>query len=120
MSAKITTETEATLQGELDHALAQLRRLERRQQDATTGRSLDLASDLFDNAQAVESREQSHLSVVRLTERVRRLRTALDRLRKGDYGTCEECGEAIPPARLRAIPGVSTCVRCQEQLEQGA
>ena len=48
------------------------------------------------------------------------LRTALDRARKGDYGTCDECGEPIPAARLRALPGVATCVRCQERLERGA
>lgn len=26
---------------------------------------------------------------------------------------CEECGEQIPVARRRAIPGVRTCVNCQ-------
>ncbi|HJP35420.1 MAG TPA: DksA/TraR family C4-type zinc finger protein [Gammaproteobacteria bacterium] len=27
---------------------------------------------------------------------------------------CEECGEAIPHARRRAVPGVRRCVGCQE------
>ena len=26
---------------------------------------------------------------------------------------CEECGEAIPAGRRRALPGVRTCVPCQ-------
>jgi phage/conjugal plasmid C-4 type zinc finger TraR family protein len=26
---------------------------------------------------------------------------------------CEECGEPIPPARRKALPGVRTCVPCQ-------
>lgn len=26
---------------------------------------------------------------------------------------CDECGEAIPEARRRALPGVRTCVSCQ-------
>ncbi len=26
---------------------------------------------------------------------------------------CVECGEEIPPARRRAIPGARTCVQCQ-------
>ncbi len=26
---------------------------------------------------------------------------------------CVECGEAIPEARRRALPGVTTCVNCQ-------
>ena len=27
---------------------------------------------------------------------------------------CEDCGESIPEARRRAVPGVSRCVACQE------
>ena len=26
---------------------------------------------------------------------------------------CVECGEEIPPARRRAMPGVRTCIACQ-------
>jgi phage/conjugal plasmid C-4 type zinc finger TraR family protein len=29
-------------------------------------------------------------------------------------GECEECGEAIPAARRKAVPGVRHCVACQE------
>lgn len=28
---------------------------------------------------------------------------------------CEECGEAIPEARRKAIPGVRLCVNCQAE-----
>ena len=28
---------------------------------------------------------------------------------------CEECGEEIPEARRRAIPGVRLCIDCQEE-----
>lgn len=31
---------------------------------------------------------------------------------------CEECGAAIPEARRLALPGVATCVHCQEINEQ--
>jgi DnaK suppressor protein len=37
---------------------------------------------------------------------------ALERLEKGDYGTCESCGEPIPVARLEAVPYATLCVRC--------
>ncbi|MFA6911407.1 MAG: TraR/DksA C4-type zinc finger protein [Candidatus Cloacimonadaceae bacterium] len=30
---------------------------------------------------------------------------------------CEICGEPIPEARRIAIPGVQTCVNCQERFE---
>lgn len=32
---------------------------------------------------------------------------------------CELCGEEIPNARLSAIPGVKTCVACQQKVESG-
>ena len=56
----------------------------------------------------------------RLVERANRLAEALDRLRFGDYGTCEICGESIAPGRLRAIPEVTTCVVCQDAEERRA
>ncbi len=31
---------------------------------------------------------------------------------------CELCGEAIPKARRKAIPGVRLCVACQAELEK--
>ncbi|MCG5031484.1 DksA/TraR family C4-type zinc finger protein [Mesosutterella sp. OilRF-GAM-744-9] len=31
---------------------------------------------------------------------------------------CEECGEEIPEARRRALPGVRLCVRCQEKVDR--
>lgn len=30
---------------------------------------------------------------------------------------CEDCGEMIPEARRRAVPGVRRCVRCQEEVD---
>lgn len=31
---------------------------------------------------------------------------------------CEECGEEIPEARRRALPGVRLCVSCQEERDK--
>jgi phage/conjugal plasmid C-4 type zinc finger TraR family protein len=31
---------------------------------------------------------------------------------------CEECGEPIPAARRRALPGARTCVGCQSQRDR--
>ena len=30
---------------------------------------------------------------------------------------CVECGEEIPEARRKALPGVTTCVACQETID---
>ena len=75
-------------------------------------------ADEVDEIQANEGREIGFATRTLLVERVHRLRTALDHLREGDYGTCVECGEAIAPARLNAVPEVETCVRCQDRIER--
>jgi phage/conjugal plasmid C-4 type zinc finger TraR family protein len=31
---------------------------------------------------------------------------------------CERCGQPIPEARRKAVPGVRKCVRCQEEEER--
>jgi RNA polymerase-binding transcription factor DksA len=35
------------------------------------------------------------------------------RLAEGTYGTCEQCGAAIPRERLLALPTARTCVQCR-------
>jgi DnaK suppressor protein len=75
-------------------------------------------ADEVDEIQENELREISFATRTLLVGRVQRLRAALDRLRDGEYGICVECGEAIAPARLRAMPEVQTCVRCQDRLER--
>ncbi len=38
---------------------------------------------------------------------------ALEKIAAGTYGTCERCGQAIPKARLRAIPQARLCIACK-------
>jgi DnaK suppressor protein len=75
-------------------------------------------ADEVDGIQVNEQREIGFATRELLVERVNKLSSALDRLDEGDYGTCVECGEAIAPARLRVMPEVETCVRCQDRLER--
>jgi RNA polymerase-binding transcription factor DksA len=75
-------------------------------------------ADEVDEIQAAEHREIGFATRELLVDRVNRLRAALDRLELGEYGTCSECGEPIAPARLRALPEVETCVRCQDRIER--
>ncbi|EGF32532.1 C4-type zinc finger protein, DksA/TraR family [Oxalobacteraceae bacterium IMCC9480] len=43
---------------------------------------------------------------------------ALGRIKAGTYGTCTACDEAIPLARLRAMPSAHFCIGCQSKSEQ--
>ncbi len=41
------------------------------------------------------------------------------RITSGESEThCQECGEEIPEARRRAMPGARTCVGCQSALDR--
>jgi DnaK suppressor protein len=42
---------------------------------------------------------------------------AIDRLREGTYGRCEDCGRAITRARLAVIPYARRCMECETQQE---
>ena len=46
-----------------------------------------------------------------LTE-IAQIETALERIADGTYGDCVTCGEAIPPARLEAVPQAAQCIKC--------
>ncbi len=45
---------------------------------------------------------------------------ALEKIEEGTYGVCDECGEPVPLARLRALPWAIRCVRCQEKHEESS
>lgn len=44
---------------------------------------------------------------------------ALDRVERGTFGQCAECGEPISKPRLQAIPYARHCIRCARKLEGG-
>jgi DnaK suppressor protein len=40
---------------------------------------------------------------------------ALQRIEKGTYGICRDCGEPIAEPRLNAIPWTRVCISCKEK-----
>ncbi len=44
-----------------------------------------------------------------------RVKEAITRIDKGEYGICELCGEPIKKERLEAVPYSSMCVKCASQ-----
>ena len=50
---------------------------------------------------------------------VQRRRSGMDGKTVADSAECcAACGEAIPEARRRALPGVQTCIDCQTEIER--
>ncbi len=59
---------------------------------------------------------------LRLRDRERRLigkiKDALSRIEDGTFGICEECGEDISEARLKARPVTTRCIDCKQNQEK--
>ena len=78
----------------------------------------DASGDLTD--QATVEGDQSVLLRIRERERglIVKIREALDRIERGTYGICEECGEAISERRLMARPVATLCIGCKVSQEK--
>jgi DnaK suppressor protein len=108
------------LEQELETAISRLRPLNRAMAVEELPRGIGCSchfADEVDTIQASESREIALATRELLVTRVNHLSVALDQLDEGEYGTCGECGEPVAPARLRFMPEVQRCVRCQDRLE---
>jgi len=70
---------------------------------------------------AVNSYEKEFLLSLSDLERQELLQIdeALQRIRRGDYGVCQQCGAEIPSKRLEVAPWARHCVRCQDLEERG-
>jgi RNA polymerase-binding transcription factor len=75
-------------------------------------------ADQVDASRSREERETSSATRRVLIDKANKLAEALQRLERGEYGNCEECGGPIGLARLRATPEATTCVECQGSLER--
>jgi DnaK suppressor protein len=67
------------------------------------------------------SMESERSFTLRIRDRERKLiakiEEALRRLEDGSYGVCEECGEKIGAARLKARPVTTLCIDCKSVQE---
>jgi len=48
---------------------------------------------------------------------IKKIRKALNRIAKGTFGVCEECGEKISVKRLKARPVTTQCIDCKTKEE---
>ncbi len=71
----------------------------------------DAGSDAMEQEQVFQRASQG-------SDYLAELDLALKRIDAGIYGTCEECGNAIPVKRLEAYLAASLCVECKSRLEK--
>jgi DnaK suppressor protein len=54
----------------------------------------------------------------RLRQELANVAHALEKIQKGTYGNCDNCGKPIDPARLEALPQASLCMDCKALLSK--
>lgn len=78
----------------------------------------DVAQDLADKAESSYTKE----FLLNLSDTERRQLLQIDEairtLDKGNYGLCQNCGQAISKKRLEALPWATHCIDCQQKLER--
>lgn len=92
----------------------------KRTQEANRRGNDDGPLDLADTATELYTQEFNYSLSENDRAQLALVDAALSRMDEGAYGECEECGEKISDARLKAIPWAIYCIECQEEKEAEA
>jgi RNA polymerase-binding transcription factor DksA len=65
-----------------------------------------------DSSQVTAERGEAEALAKSLEETLNEVENALGKFDDGSYGTCENCGQPIAPARLEAQPAARFCINC--------
>jgi len=88
--------------------------LQESMQDSTGELSLydnhpgDVASEVYERSKDLALLDNARIQLKKIED-------ALDKLSKGTYGYCDECGHAIDIERLEILPETTKCVHCREK-----
>jgi RNA polymerase-binding transcription factor DksA len=121
LSPEKLREYESILLAEREEAMRILNEINNNQKRGSKDNSGDLSSFSLHQADQgsdtdMMEREVYHLE--QITEMLRNINLALNRIHDGTYGVCETCGEPIPEARLSILPYARYCIACKAKKEQ--
>ena len=102
-------ELRARLQGAMDKLGNEALRAD--EPDTDSEDVADHGSDAFERNMTLGLLENEARTLQQIDE-------ALTHMEGGRYGVCTACGQAIPLARLEALPFATTCVPCKEKQER--
>jgi DnaK suppressor protein len=97
---------------ELYERIKAFRRDQSEEMLSTPGDVMDVAKSSID--------VDTHASIIEtLEQQLADIDDALKRVDEARYGICLNCGQEIPPERLRVLPSAIYCVDCQAQIGAG-
>ena len=113
MNKKKLEEFRELLQEQMDQLL--------READKTVSEMTDEKTNFPDPTDRA-SLESDRNFELRIRDRERKLinkiREALERIDDGEFGECEDCGDEIGEARLKARPVTTLCIECKTEQER--
>lgn len=83
--------------------------------NATTHGGYD--PNFADSSAVIAERGEAETQLANLSQLMGDIERALEKLASGTYGKCENCQNAIEPARIEAIPTARYCLSCARQLQ---
>ena len=72
---------------------------------------IDLASSEYQQSMVFRMRDREKFLLEKIDK-------ALERIKDGSFGVCEQCDEDISVKRLEARPVTTLCIRCKEEQEK--
>lgn len=66
-------------------------------------------------AQQATQRSERLGRIDQTDDRLAKVDGALERIERGEFGTCELCGDAIDDGRLLSLPTTQRCLDCAEE-----
>ncbi len=73
---------------------------------------------MADQATDANEREKAFMFAYREDRLIYHIDRALERIKNGTYGLCQECGKPISKDRLEAVPHARLCIECKSKEEQ--
>lgn len=106
---------EDLVQAEKESTIARIEALSAEFDDIVAGAADANSDDEHDPEGSTVAFERARVSTLLSQGRayLEALEQAQGRIADGTYGVCEQCGAAIPPDRLAALPTARTCVQCR-------
>ena len=107
LSESTLSDLRASLEQERDDLRARLGEM-----GLLSGGELSFDQNFADSSQVTAERGEVEALAGNLRDSLIDVEAAIAKLDNGSFGTCENCGRPISPARLEAKPAARLCMEC--------
>ena len=97
---------------EVEQLKASVRPADERREGSPFGKREEEATESFELEKRLALEKQ-------IKDQLVDIERALHKFDEGTYGSCDNCGQPIDPARLEALPQASLCLSCKAKNAKG-